>query len=93
MKVRQGINIPTMRIKRRKTDLSKLLKFSGKPQKKNEREHAEIWFKFLNGDNLADTASNLKDAAQGENYEFSDMYPTFAREAREEGFEHEAFSV
>ncbi len=58
---------------------------------KNEREHAEIWFKLLNGGNLADTASNLKDAAQGENYEFSDMYPTFAREAREEGFEHEAF--
>ncbi len=54
----------------------------------NEKEHAEIWFKLLqeNGE-IADTATNLKDAAAGENYEWTDMYATFAKEAREEGFE------
>lgn len=58
---------------------------------KNEREHAEIWFKLLNGGEIKDTATNLKDASKGENYEWTDMYPTFAKEAREEGFEHIAF--
>ena len=53
----------------------------------NEKEHAKIWFKLLH-DGIADTASNLKDAAEGENYEWTDMYATFAKEAREEGFEH-----
>ncbi len=56
----------------------------------NEKEHAKIWFKLLNGD-IADTAANLKDAANGENYEWTDMYATFAKEAREEGFDHIAF--
>lgn len=56
----------------------------------NEKEHAKIWFKLLNGE-IADTASNLKDAANGENYEWTDMYATFAKEAREEGFDHIAF--
>lgn len=51
----------------------------------NEKEHAEIWFKLLH-DGVGDTASNLKDAAAGENYEWTDMYATFAKEAREEGF-------
>ena len=51
----------------------------------NEKEHAKIWFKLLH-DGIADTASNLKDAAEGENYEWTDMYATFAKEAREEGF-------
>ncbi|MBS5523922.1 MAG: rubrerythrin family protein [Clostridiales bacterium] len=55
----------------------------------NEKEHAKIWFKLLNGIN--DTASNLKDAAAGENYEWTDMYSTFAKEAKEEGFDHIAF--
>ncbi|MBQ1202107.1 MAG: rubrerythrin family protein, partial [Alistipes sp.] len=50
----------------------------------NEKEHAKIWFKLLNG--ISDTAANLKAAAEGENYEWTDMYATFAREAREEGF-------
>lgn len=53
----------------------------------NEKEHAEIWFKYINGGPLADTATNLQTAADGENYEFSDMYPQFAKEAREEGFD------
>lgn len=52
----------------------------------NEKEHAKIWFKLLNG-GIDDTAANLKAAAEGENYEWTDMYATFAKEAREEGFE------
>jgi rubrerythrin len=51
----------------------------------NEKEHAKIWFKLLkNG--IPDTIANLKDAADGENYEWTDMYKAFAKEAREEGF-------
>lgn len=52
----------------------------------NEKEHAKIWYKLLH-DGVADTMTNLKDAAAGENYEYTDMYATFAKEAREEGFE------
>ncbi len=51
----------------------------------NEKAHAKIWFKMLNG-GIKETATNLEDAANGENYEWTDMYPTFAKEAREEGF-------
>lgn len=50
-----------------------------------EKEHAKIWFKIFHG--IADTEANLLDAANGENYEWTDMYPTMAQEAREEGFE------
>ena len=50
----------------------------------NEKEHAKMWFKELGG--LCDTAANLKAAAEGENYEWTDMYDTFAKEAEEEGF-------
>ena len=50
----------------------------------NEKEHAKMWFKELGG--IADTAANLKAAAEGENYEWTDMYATFAKEAEEEGF-------
>ena len=53
----------------------------------NEKEHAKIWFKLLNG-GIDDTAANLKAAAEGENYEWTDMYAAFAKEAREEGFDH-----
>lgn len=52
----------------------------------NEKEHAKIWFKLLHGGEIAGTAENLLDAAQGENYEWTDMYARFAEEAREEGF-------
>ncbi len=52
----------------------------------NEKEHAKIWYKLLNG-GVASTIENLKAAAGGENYEWTEMYPTFAKEAREEGFE------
>ena len=50
----------------------------------NEKEHAKMWFKALGG--LSDTAKNLAAAAAGENYEWTDMYATFAKEAEEEGF-------
>lgn len=52
----------------------------------NEKEHAKMWFKLLH-DGIGGTADNLKDAAAGENYEWTDMYATFAKEAREEGFD------
>ncbi len=51
----------------------------------NEKEHAKIWYKLLH-DGVADTMTNLKDAAAGENYEWTDMYAKFAKEAKEEGF-------
>lgn len=51
----------------------------------NEKEHAKIWFKLLNG--VGDTVKNLEAAANGENFEWTDMYATFAKEAREEGFD------
>jgi rubrerythrin len=56
----------------------------------NEREHAKIWFKLLH-DGVADTVTNLKDAAAGENYEWTDMYVGFAKEAKEEGFDKIAY--
>ena len=52
----------------------------------NEKEHAKLWFKYLN-DGMPDTVTNLKDAAAGENYEWTDMYARMAKEAREEGFD------
>ena len=55
----------------------------------NEKEHAEIWFKLLNG--IGSTAENLKSAAEGENYEWTDMYDQMAKDAKEEGFDHIAF--
>ena len=57
----------------------------------NEKEHAKIWFKLLHDNNIPDTISNLKDAAAGENYEWTDMYATFEKEAKEEGFDHIAY--
>ncbi len=52
----------------------------------NEKEHAKIWFKLLKGGEIPSTAENLLDAAEGENYEWTDMYAKMAQEAREEGF-------
>ena len=53
----------------------------------NEKEHAEIWFKYLHGGKVPGTVANLKDAAEGENFEWTDMYARMAKEAREEGFD------
>lgn len=53
----------------------------------NEKEHAKLWFKLLHDGEVPGTEANLADAAAGENYEWTDMYANFAREAREEGLE------
>lgn len=53
----------------------------------NEKEHAKIWFKYMNDGAVPDTVENLKSAIAGEDYETKDMYKKFAEEAREEGFE------
>jgi len=57
----------------------------------NEKEHAKMWFKLLNNGDVPTTLDNLKSAAGGENYEWTDMYARFAQEAREEGFAHIAY--
>lgn len=54
----------------------------------NEKEHAKLWYKFLHGGEISDTMTNLRDAAEGENYEWTDMYDRMAQEADEEGFPH-----
>ena len=57
----------------------------------NEKEHAKIWFKLLHDGGIPSTMDNLKDAAAGENYEWTDMYDRFAKEAEEEGFKTLAY--
>ena len=53
----------------------------------NEKEHAKLWFKLLHGGKVPTTMDNLKDAAEGENYEWTDMYKSFSETAKEEGFD------
>ena len=57
----------------------------------NEKEHAKIWFKLLNGGEIPSTLENLNAAAAGENYEWTDMYEGFAKTAKEEGFDRIAY--
>lgn len=57
----------------------------------NEKEHAKMWFKELNGGEIPATAENLLNAAEGENYEWTDMYASFAKTAKNEGFDRLAF--
>ena len=57
----------------------------------NEKEHAKLWFKYLHGGDIPDTATNLEDAAKGENYEWTEMYKEFAETAKEEGFAELAY--
>ena len=57
----------------------------------NEKEHAKIWYKLLNGGKIPSTVENLETAANGENFEWTDMYDRMAKEAKEEGFDHIAF--
>jgi len=57
----------------------------------NEKEHAKLWFKLLNGGSISDTITNLESAANGENYEWTDMYANFAKDAEEEGFDRIAY--
>ena len=53
----------------------------------NEKEHAKMWFKALHDGSVPDTIANLEDAINGENYEWTDMYEKFAKDAEEEGFD------
>ncbi len=57
----------------------------------NEKEHAKMWFKLLEGGDIKSTIDNLKEAADGENYQWTDMYKEFAKTAKEEGFDKIAF--
>ncbi len=57
----------------------------------NEKEHAKLWFKLLEGGDIKSTPENLKAAAEGENFEWTDMYDRMAKEAREEGFDKIAY--
>jgi len=57
----------------------------------NEKEHAKLWFKALHDGGVPDTLANLKDAAAGEHFEWTNMYAEFAKVAKEEGFDHLAF--
>ena len=57
----------------------------------NEKEHAKLWYKLLNGGEVSETMNNLRAAAEGENYEWTDMYDRMAKEAEEEGFPEIAF--
>ena len=57
----------------------------------NEKEHAKLWFKLLNGGEIPSTEENLKSAAAGENFEWTDMYARMAKEAKEEGFDRIAY--
>ena len=57
----------------------------------NEKEHAKMWFKLLEGGSIKSTIENLESAAAGENYEWTDMYESFAKTAKEEGFDHIAY--
>ena len=57
----------------------------------NEKEHAKLWFKLLEGGDLKSTVENLESAAKGENFEWTDMYDRMAKEAKEEGFDDIAF--
>ena len=57
----------------------------------NEKEHAKLWFKLLHDEEIPTTTVNLKDAADGENYEWTDMYAGFAKTAKEEGFDRIAY--
>ena len=57
----------------------------------NEKEHAKMWYKLLNGGEIGTTIDNLTEAAEGENYEWTDMYENFAKTAKEEGFDRIAY--
>ena len=72
-------------LKGTKTERNLMEAFAGESQARN-KEHAKLWYKFLHGGEIGDTMENLREAAEGENYEWTDMYDRMAREAEEEGF-------
>ena len=79
-----------MLVKQKKKDIEQISDLFLKTAN-NEKEHAKMWFKLLNGGEIGTTAENLKAAADGENYEWTDMYAEFAKIAKEEGFDHIAY--
>ena len=88
---KQEINIHFFASKsKKKKDMNKLQQFS-KKQQTMKKEHAKIWFKLLQGGEIKSTLENLEAAAEGENYEWTDMYDRMAEEAKEEGFDHIAY--
>ena len=87
---RLTISMDIMQVWLRKKATKRSLQTSWKPPR-NEKEHAKIWFKALHGGSIPDTVTNLKDAAAGENYEWTDMYKEFAETADKEGFPELAF--
>ena len=86
---RLTISMDIMQVWLRKKATKRSLQTSWNLQ--NEKEHAKIWFKALHGGSIPDTVTNLKDAAAGENYEWTDMYKEFAETADKEGFPELAF--
>ena len=82
-------NLSNMNIihhKQRKMDMFKFKRFLTETAR-NEKAHAKVWFKLLHGGDVPTTTENLQDAANGENYEWTDMYKEFAATAKEEGFD------
>ena len=92
-----------MELKGSKTEQNLMTAFAGESQARNKYtyfaskakkegyEHAKMWFKLLNGGEIGTTVENLNAAADGENYEWTDMYAEFAKIAKEEGFDHIAY--
>ena len=94
-----------MELKGTKTEKNLMEAFAGESQARNkytyfaskakkegyEKEHAKLWFKLLQGGEIKSTLENLNAAAEGENYEWTDMYDRMAKEAKEEGFDHIAY--
>ncbi len=94
-----------MELKGSKTEKNLMEAFAGESQARNkytyfarfqetadnEKEHAKLWFKLLHDEDIPSTAENLKAAAEGENFEWTDMYDRMAKEAKEEGFDRIAY--
>ena len=78
-------------LKGTKTEKNLMEAFAGESQARNKYTYFAMWFKLLNGGEIGSTLDNLKAAAEGENYEWTDMYVKMAKEAKEEGFDHIAY--
>ena len=83
--LKQETNTPITQVKQKKDGYEQIAELFTETAN-NEKEHAKIWFKLLHGGAVPSTEQNLLDAAEGENYEWTDMYAGFAKDAKEEGF-------
>ena len=90
MNLRHAISTPTLLPRQKKDGYVQIAKIFEETAN-NEKEHAKLWFKLLCGGEIPDTAENLAAAAEGENYEWTDMYKEFAAVAKEEGFDRIAY--